>query len=345
MSVKRNNILAFLFFFAGTYACKKEMGNSSFEGFQQPSNFPAPEYHFETNALTQAGFELGRKLFYETQLSHNNTISCGSCHIQTSAFVHPGHSVSHGIYDRLGKRNSPPIMNLAWSTSFMWDGGIFDLDLQPLAPIANHVEMDDTISNLLVKLGKTTDYPTLFQKAFGTPEITGTRFLKALAQFMVMCVSSHSKYDSVMRNEGASFTSTEQAGYVLFQQKCNSCHKEPLFTDHTFRNNGLPPSGLNDEGRYLVTLNSTDRYKFKVPSLRNIFYTEPYMHDGRYFDLEGVLEYYNSGAQNTTNLDTLLKQNGRLGIPLTSVDKTNLIAFLKTLSDRSFLLDKRFSEH
>ncbi len=343
MSIKRNTIIAIIFFLVGIYACKKEI-DAPFVGFLQPANFPAPVYHFSTNNVTQAGFELGRKLFYDPILSHNNTISCGSCHIQTSAFVHPGHSVSHGIYDRLGKRNSPPIMNLAWSTSFMWDGGIFDLDLQPLAPIANHVEMDDTIGNVLAKLYKTTTYPALFQKAFGTPEITGTRFLKAMAQFMAMCVSSHSKYDSVMRSEGAAFTATEKAGYTLFQQKCAGCHKEPLFTDYSFRNNGLPVSGLNDEGRYLVTLDSADRYKFKVPSLRNIFYTEPYMHDGRFFDLDGVLEFYNSGVRNTPNLDPLLQQNGRLGISLSADDKTKLLAFLKTLSDRSFLLDKRFSE-
>ncbi len=343
MKFTRNIALIVLLFGISIYACKKEL-SEPFLGFQQPSNFPQPTYHFESNTVTKAGFELGRKLFYDPLLSHNNTISCGNCHIQTSAFVHPGHSVSHGIYDRLGKRNSPPIMNLAWSTTFMWDGGIFDLDLQPLAPIANHVEMDDTITNVLAKLRHTTTYPTLFQKAFGSTEITGTKFLKALAQFMVMCVSSHSKYDSVMRNEGAHFSESEQIGYSLFQQKCNSCHKEPLFTDLSFRNNGLPVSGLNDEGRFSVTLDSSDRYKFKVPSLRNILFTAPYMHDGRYYDLDGVLDYYSNNVQNTLNLDPLLKENGKLGISLTSADKLNLLAFLKTLSDRSFLLDKKFSE-
>ena len=135
---------------------RKSLCASVFAGFQKPSNFPEPAYHFNTNTVTKDGFELGRKLFYETRLSANNTISCGSCHIQTSAFTHHGHTVSHGIFDRLGTRNSPPIMNLAWNTSFMWDGGIADLDLQPVAPITNHLEMDETMPNVLNKLRNST---------------------------------------------------------------------------------------------------------------------------------------------------------------------------------------------
>lgn len=327
---------------AGVIACGKNV-NEGFMSFQQPSNFPKPVYHFSTNEVTKNGFELGRKLFYDPILSANSTISCGSCHIQTSAFTHHGHSVSHGIFDRLGTRNSPPIMNLAWSTSFMWDGGIFDLDLQPIVPITNHVEMDDSVENVLARLRKSNVYPALFKRAFGTDEINSSALLKALSQFMVMCISSNAKYDSVMRNQ-SSFTNEEQQGYYIFKEKCSGCHKEPLFTDHSFRNNGLSISMVNDEGRYSVTLKETDKYRFKVPSLRNLDFTPPYMHDGRLLTIDAALEHYTNNVQNTPNLDALLQKDGRLGIELNADEKQKVKSFLKTLNDRSFVTDARFSE-
>lgn len=335
-----------ILFLAGLYACRKEFaGAIPFEGFQKPSNFPEPVYHFNTNTVTKDGFELGRKLFYETMLSANNTISCGSCHIQTSAFTHHGHTVSHGIFDRQGTRNSPPVINLAWNNSFMWDGGITDLDLQAVAPITNHLEMDETMANVLSKLRHSTQYPALFKKAYGSDEINTATFLKALSQFMVMCVSSNSKYDSVMRKEAnKTFTAPEQEGRDLVIQKCGGCHKEPLFTDNSFRNNGLSISMVNDEGRYLVTQNDNDRYKFKVPSLRNLAFTAPYMHDGRLLTLDAVLDHYSSQVQITPNLDPLFEQNSTPGISLTAAEKTRIISFLNTLNDKSFLFDKRFSE-
>lgn len=311
--------------------------------FQQPENFPVPAYHFETNPVSKAGFELGRKLFYEPRLSRNNTISCGSCHIQSSAFTQHGHDVSHGIDDRLGSRNSPPIMNLAWNTTLMWDGGVFDLDLQPIVPITNHVEMDETVENVISKLQAHPDYPGLFKSAFGTTEITTARMMKSLSQFMVMCVSSESKYDSVQRGEGRTFTAEEEAGYTLFKAKCATCHAEPLFTDQSFRNNGIA-IGLNDDkGRFAVTLNESDKYKFKVPSLRNLDFTAPYMHDGRFYTLDAVLDHYSSNVQNTQNLDPIL-QNGQLGIALTAEEKIKIKAFLKTLNDRVFISNKLLSE-
>jgi cytochrome c peroxidase len=342
--MNRKHWIVISFFLAGIISCKKEF-IEAFAGFKKPSNFPEPVYHFITNTVTKDGFELGRKLFYETMLSANNTISCGSCHIQTSAFTHHGHTVSHGIFDRMGTRNSPPIMNLAWNTSFMWDGGIADLDLQAIAPITNHVEMDETMANVLSKLRNSAQYPALFKKAYGSNDITTITFLKSLSQFMVMCVSSNSKYDSVMRNEaGKTFTAEEQEGHLLVQQKCGGCHKEPLFTDNSFRNNGISISGVNDLGRYLVTQNDTDKYKFKVPSLRNLAYTAPYMHDGRFFTLDAVLDHYTTQVQVTPNLDAQLQQNGTTGIALTVTERTRILAFLNTLNDKSFLLDKRFSE-
>ena len=341
--MNRKHFIILFIFVAGICACSKDALEETFRGFQKPSHFPQPVYHFSTNPVTKEGFELGRKLFYDRILSANNSISCGSCHIPTAAFSHPGHSVSHGIFDRLGTRNSPAIMNLAWNNSFMWDGGIFDLDLQPIAPITNHVEMDDSVSNVLNRLQNSSQYPALFQKAFGSSQVTSNNFLKALSQFMVMCVSDHSKYDSVQRNQ-AQFTSIEEAGYLLVKQKCSSCHAEPLFTDLSFRNNGLSISAVNDLGRYNVTLQQTDKYKFKVPSLRNLGYTSPYMHDGRFFTLEAVLDHYSSQVQNTVNLDPLLQQGTQLGISLSTTEKQNIIAFLQTLNDKVFIKDKILAE-
>lgn len=331
------------------YACSKENEIketiAQFAGFNKPANFPQPEYKLVNNPVTEAGFVLGRTLFYEARLSRNNTISCGSCHIQSSAFTQHGHDVSHGIDDRLGTRNSPPIMNLAWNKAFMWGGGVYDLDLQPIVPITTHEEMDENVENVMAKLRLVDKYPKMFKSAFGSEEITTAKLMKALSQFMIMCISANSKYDKVMRKEGgASFTADEQAGYALFKAKCSSCHSEPLFTDGSFRNNGLGPSAINDLGLYTATLMQTDKYKFKVPSLRNLTYTAPYMHDGRFLTLNGVFDHYTGEVQNTPNLDPLLQQNGTRGIALTTDDRAKLTAFLKTLDDPDFVTRKDLAE-
>ncbi|MGG9971094.1 cytochrome-c peroxidase [Ferruginibacter sp. SUN002] len=341
--MNRKHFIVIFFLVAGIVACDKDNLDAIFPGFHKPGNFPEPTYHFTTNPVTQDGFELGKKLFYDPVLSVNNTISCGSCHIQSSGFTQHGHSVSHGIFDRIGTRNSQPIMNLAWSPSFMWDGGVFDLDLQPIAPITNHVEMGESVSSVLGKLKKSTVYPPLFKKAFGTTDITTASFLKALSQFMVMCVSNNAKYDSVKRNQSV-FSDDERAGYSVYQQKCSSCHTEPLFTGHSFRNNGLSISLINDMGRYAVTLQNSDKYTFKTPSLRNLAFTPPYMHDGRFFTLDAVLDHYTSQVQATPNLDPILQNGSQLGIELTTVERQQLLTFLKTLNDKTFVTDKRFAE-
>ena len=346
--MNRKHFIVLLFMGLFIIACKKSEPLiekfENFIGFQKPTNFPEPVYNFANNKITKDGFELGRMLFNEPRLSRNNTITCGSCHIQSSAFTQHGHDVSHGIDDRLGTRNSPPIMNLAWSKAFNWGGGVFDLDTQPITPITTHEEMDENLENVYNKLRAMPKYTNKFKAAFGTEEINTSRFMKALSQFMLMCISSNSKYDKVMRKEGGvSFTADELQGYNLVKEKCASCHSEPLFTDGSFRNNGLGISPVNDKGLYVATLIETDKYKFKVPSLRNLKYTAPYMHDGRFLNLNAVLEHYNSEVLATQNLDPILK-GSKLGITLSANDKTKITAFLNTLNDEEFIKNPLLAE-
>jgi cytochrome c peroxidase len=313
--------------------------------FHRPSNFPQPVYDVKSFPVSEDGFKLGRTLFYDALLSRDNTISCGSCHNQAAAFTHHGHDLSHGIDDQLGKRNAPPIQNLAWSTSFMWDGGIHNLDMQPISPIENPVEMDEQLSNVLLKLKASPKYPALFQKAFGTADISSVRMLQAMSQFMVMMVSANSKYDSVMRKEGAVFTTQEEEGYVLFKKTCSSCHTEPLFTDQSFRNNGIGIGSENDFGRFEISALEKDKFTFKVPSLRNVDITAPYMHDGRMRTLDEVLDHYTDSVQDMPNLDPFFKIiPGKIGLALTTKEKQALKAFLQTLTDNTFIRNPIFEE-
>jgi cytochrome c peroxidase len=214
----------------------------------------------------------------------------------------------------------------------MWDGGINNLEVQPLAPLTAPNEMAENITEVVNRLSQDDQYKQLFRAAFGTEEVNSQRMLKALSQFMITMVSANSKYDKVKRGQ-AVFTSIEQAGYDLFKAKCASCHAEPLFTDLSYRNNGLPVNSyLLDYGRMKITNKKEDSLKFRVPSLRNIYETYPYMHDGRFWNLSQVLEHYSTGIQNSATLDPLLSNK----IPLTATDKYNLINFLGTLSDTSF---------
>lgn len=314
------------------------------ELFSKPSHFPEPVYKFQENPLTPDGVALGKTLFYDALLSKDNTVSCGSCHQQSAGFTQHGHPLSHGINDLLTKRNSMPLFNMAWATDFGWDGGVHHLDLFPVSPLQNPAEMDETLPNVLEKLRKTNSYPALFEKAFGTTEINSERFLKALSQFMLTMVSANSRYDQWVRKEGASLSETEQEGLALVQQKCTPCHEGVLFSDFKYRNNGLPTAVNTDVGRCDITLLDEDRYKFKVPSLRNLAYTAPYMHDGRMATLEQVLDHYASGVEQSPTLDPALIKNGQKGIPLSTEEKQKITAFLNTLNDEAFISDARFAE-
>jgi cytochrome c peroxidase len=312
--------------------------DTTFKGFEKPANFPEPIYRFQYNPVTQAGFELGRKLFYDPQLSLDGSISCGTCHQQTYAFAQFDHPVSHGINDQLGTRNSPVIQNLAWSQFFFWDGGVFDMDLFPFGPIQNPVEMGEQVPHVLVKLRNDAKYPPLFKSAFGSDSITSTRMMHALSQFMSMLISNNSKYDKYIAGDAGAMNTSEVAGMSIFMQHCNRCHTAPLFTDQNFHNNGI--TRLSDKGRFNVTLQQQDVYKFKTPTLRNVEKSSPYFHDGRASTLESALNHYTSIIAGGSTVDTALVG----GVQLSVEEKSNLLAFLKALTDDTFLRDTRFSE-
>lgn len=301
-----------------------------------PKHFPKPVYRFEGNPLTREKIQLGRALFYDNLLSSNRTISCASCHSVYNAFAHTDHATSHGINDRIGKRNAPALMNLAWQPMFMWDGAINHLDVQSLAPISHPDEMGSSLADVARALRTSALYPTLFQKAFGDTAITGERILKSLSQFMLTLVSANSRYDRMKKKEIA-FTDQENRGYALFREHCNSCHTEPLFSNYSFVNNGLPVDpAKQDAGRGGITRLAADSFAFKVPSLRNVAYSYPYMHDGRYYSLGEVLNHYTGNRRNSGQVAPQTAQ----AMPISSNDKVDLIAFLLSLSDSSFVFNR-----
>jgi cytochrome c peroxidase len=312
----------------------------------KPSNFPSLAYNIGQNPPTEKGFELGKKIFYDGRLSSNGTISCGFCHIQQNAFTHHGHTVSHGINNASGTRNSPSIQNMAFQTQFMWDGAADNLDFQAVIPLLSAIEMNGNLGAIMAMMKADPIYVKLYGQAFPNKQINTENMFKALSQFMVMNISANSRFDKYRRNEaGGTLSSDELQGYAIFNSKCASCHATDLFTDNSFRNNGLSLNSLvNDVGRYRLTELSQDYYKFKVPSLRNVEVTAPYMHDGRFGTLDAVLNHYSNGVVHSATLDPSLNQNGTLGIPLSFIEKSKLIAFLKTLTDNQYLTDTRFSE-
>lgn len=335
----------FLFFsFVILGSCTKdEPIEPVWEGLKLPANFPVPLNNMSNNPITRDGFMLGKKLFYDPILSRDNSISCGSCHNQGSAFTHHRHDISHGIDDLLGRRNSLPIQNLLWQPHYFWDGGVHAIDLISLNPIQNPVEMDEKPDNIIKKLNEDAIYPALFRKAFHTDKITSGQFLQAMSQFMAMLISANSKYDQYKRGE-VNLTPDENEGLQIFNKKCSQCHQGELFSDFSFRNNGITNDFSFDKGRYEISLLTDDMGKFKVPSLRNIAKTAPYMHNGQFTTLASVLEHYNSGIKNSPTLDPSLKSGNKLGISLSDDEKNKIIQFLNTLTDEEFIHKKEFAE-
>jgi cytochrome c peroxidase len=302
--------------------------------------FPRPALPMD-NPLSEEGVELGRQLFFDRQLSVNNSQSCASCHRPTSAFT-DSQAVSTGAEGQAGTRNAMTLFNLAWKSTFFWDGRAATLREQVLQPIQNPVEMHETLLNVAAKLKRSANYADGFSRAFGTPEITADRIARAFEQFLLTQVSCDSKFDRVIQGE-AKFTDEEQRGFELFHTEydprreqfgadCFHCHGGPLFQSQNFANNGLDAE-FADLGRQRVTGKDGDQARFSVPSLRNVELTAPYMHDGRFKTLEEAVEHYCTGMKRSSTLDPNLAKHPDGGLPLSGADKKALVAFLRTLTD------------
>ena len=299
----------------------------------------------EDNPLTVEGVELGRRLFNEPRLSRNNAQSCASCHDPAKAFT-DGQSHSLGTGGQAGRRNAMSLVNLAWASEFFWDGRAKSLREQVLLPIQDAHEMNETLQGAMAKLEADRKYPAQFKAAFGTAGITTNRMALALEQFLLTLLSQESKFDRAARKL-AQLTPQEQQGLQLFITEydparglrgadCFHCHGGNLFSNHQFMNNGLEERN-GDLGRMEVTGMEMDRAKFKVPTLRNVALTAPYMHDGRFATLEEVVEHYNGKLHRSRTLDPNLAKHPESGLGLSADDKAALVAFLKTLTDEQLV--------
>lgn len=312
---------------------------------QTPSNMP-PITIPADNPMTVEGVELGRKLFYEELLSGDNTQSCGSCHAQAFAFSDNGKQFSEGIDGQLGNMNAMAIMNLGWAQEFFWDGRSFGMEVQAREPVINPIEMHESWENAVAELQATAEYPRLFKAAFGTDDITEELAVKAIAQFERTLISGNSEYDKFYRGEPNSFSQAAFRGMQIFfteRGDCFHCHTVDLLSTFEYHNNGLDATFNADNiGRAGVTGRTSDTGKFKVPSLRNVEVSGPYMHDGRFATLEEVIEHYNSGIQRSPTLSPQIKQPD--GLFLTEQEKSDLLAFMKSLTDQEFLTNPAFSD-
>ena len=324
-------------------ASRREMavGATPFR-FKRSRHFPQPILPAD-NPMTEEGVALGLRLFGDVALSVNGTQSCASCHQAGAALADPGKAFSVGAEGQTGSRNAMPLVNLAWQSSFGWDGHARSLREQALRPITNPVEMHESLANVVGKLDR-AGYAAAFAAAFGSREITPDRVARGLEQYLLTLTSHDSKFDRVLLGTD-SLTSDEQRGFELFHTEydprhgqfgadCFHCHGGPLFSDFAFHNNGLDASGsVRDLGRSLVTTNRSDRAKFKTPSLRNVAVTGPYMHDGRFGTLEAAVAHYAVSVQRSPTLDPNLAKHPDGGVPLSPQDQGALVAFLRTLTD------------
>jgi len=308
-------------------------------------NFPVPPLPVD-NPLIEERVALGEKLFKDKSLSLDGTIACSHCH-QPAHAMGDGVAYSRGIDGRLGGRNAMPLFNLAWKPSFFWDGRSPSLRDQALHPIQDQNEMNQSLGQMLEKLKQSSFYQDAFEAAYNSPEITSERVGLAIENFLLTKVSFDSKFDQSLIGQVA-LTAKEKRGLELFMTEyeprskrfgadCFHCHGGPLFTDNQFHNNGLDNLDARDLGRFEFTGRAKDRGLFMTPSLRNIAVTGPYMHDGRFQTLEEVVMHYNEGLIRQENLDPNLLKHPPAGLGLSANDQEALVAFLKTLTDDSFV--------
>ena len=302
------------------------------------------------NPLTEEGVALGKKLFFDKILSGDETQSCASCHNPQKAFT-DNQQFSDGIDGFLGTRNAMPLFNLAWNFDerFAWDGKEFSLENQALEPITNPVEMHANWTIIAEKLRQHSEYPTLFIQAFGTSKIDSTLVTKAIAQFERTLISGNSKFDQYLKGETI-LNPEEENGFNVFMDEakgdCFHCHgsnNNPIWSDNKFHNNGLDATFV-DIGLGAVTGDPSDNGKFKSPSIRNLAFTAPYMHDGRFATLEEVINHYSEGLQPSSTIDPLMKKVNQGGVDLSTQEKADLKAFLLSLSDFDFINNQNFQK-
>lgn len=312
--------------------------------------------------LTQQTVLLGKMLFHEKMLSKDNSQACVDCHLQRDAFT-DARRFSVGVEGKEGGRQAMTIFNVAWmrpaggpgvARGFFWDGRAATLREQSLMPIQDPLEMNETLENCVAKLSASEKYRDQFIRAFGDDTVTSERMGIAMEQFMFSIVSGNSKFDRVAASTAA-YTPEEQRGRDLYFSEmdpdnnlrgaeCFHCHNGPNFTNDGFMNNGLDAEAdFTDLGRFDVTGNPQDRARFKVTSLRNIEKSSPFMHDGRFTTLEEVVDHYNTGVKPSSTVDNQLRLNLRPGgLGLTEQEKSDLIAFLKTLTDETLFTNPEY---
>ena len=338
-------------------SCSKSGDEEPEEYIPTPLSLEVPAFFEESilapvmpanNPLTVEGVALGKKLFFDPILSGNNQISCASCHSPQMSFT-DNLQFSEGINNGIGTRNSMPLFNLAWNFDerFFWDGAATSLEDQAFKPVVNPREMGNTWAEAVASLQQNVEYPELFRRAFGSEGIDSVRVTRAIAQFERTLISGNSRFDRSLRGE-ITLTDEESRGLEVFMTEtkgdCFHCHgnpNNPLWTDNLFRNNGLDET-FTDLGLGLITGDPGDNAKFKTPSLRNLAYTAPYMHDGRFTTLDEVIDHYSEGLQNSPTIDPLMKKVIEGGVQLSDQEKADLKAFLLSLSDPDFIQNPDF---
>ena len=339
-------IICYILIVLGFVACQKDKDEELNQTNQKvallniPDGFPEMEFP-EGNELSKERWELGKRLFYEKSLSIDKSISCGSCHNPSIAFAN-NKAFSPGVFNRPGTRNAPSLANVGYQPYLLREGSVPTLEMQVLVPIQEHNEFNHNIVEIAKELQADASYVEMSQNAYNrNPD--AFVITRALANFQRIMISGNSDYDKYA-NQGnqSALNATERKGMDLFfsnKTNCFNCHGGFNFTNYAFENNGLD-SIYADNGRQRLTNNPDDEALFKVPSLRNVGLTSPYMHDGRFLTLEEVIEHYNSGGENHKNKSALLKP-----LFLTENEKSELVAFLNSLTDFEFVNDVKWKEN
>lgn len=341
-------------------SCRKDVVERSITPYTPdvPSHFPAMPIPAD-NPFSVEGVALGRQLFYDERLSRDNTVSCASCHHQESAFS-DNNQFSQGVDGQFGNRNSMALVNLAWQEDFFWDGRDETLEEQIIEPVIASHEMDQSWQQTINKLSADVNYTNQFFTVFGVKDFDSTHVAKAMAQFLRTLISGISKYDVMYKYQNSlplspqeqtifdDITVEEWEGFDIFHNlsrgDCLHCHSGALAQVNMFSNNGLDASFEDDPGRMLVTGNPNDAGKFKVPTLRNIEFSAPYMHDGRFTTLEEVVNHYSVGVVQSSTIDPLMEFANQGGVQLNMQERQSLVTFLKTLSDEIFIYNTDFQD-